>query len=282
MSSTVAVGARHASAIHRLLSRSTAVFQPQAVQRRWWWDKAQRKHRGRYPTGKPLIRNTQDVFVNSLIPVVFLQTVKGLAKKGQIKNVKRGYARHYLVPKGIAALGTWENIDMYADPEKPEVQALKETAAAQKFQTGAATMRLPFDWVNDITLRFVRLAHEDALHRLCEPITNWNVLEELSDKHELDLLPSNLDMPAGGIVDVGDYEVPVTVQFRTPETAAGRYTVQVQAVSQQSLLAEQRNAEMERMVQESRRFVLPQRQEAGLLDDGLADEDEDEYDEDKT
>jgi len=38
--------------------------------------------------------------------VIFLQDVKGQGKKGEIKEVSEGYARNYLLPKGLAQLAT--------------------------------------------------------------------------------------------------------------------------------------------------------------------------------
>lgn len=34
--------------------------------------------------------------------VIFLQDVKGQGKKGDMKNVSDGYARNFLLPKGLA------------------------------------------------------------------------------------------------------------------------------------------------------------------------------------
>merc|ERR1719223_2009168 len=108
---------------------------------------------------------TKHVYVKNHIPVVLLETLRGLGMKGQIVHVKRGYARHQLIPKGRAVLGTWE------------------------------------------------------------------ILEELSAEHELDLLPANLDVPEDGFSDVGEHEISVRVAFRSPEMAAGRYTIPAQLVS---------------------------------------------------
>lgn len=38
--------------------------------------------------------------------VIFLQDVKGVAKAGEMKDVKDGYARNYLFPKGLAEEAT--------------------------------------------------------------------------------------------------------------------------------------------------------------------------------
>lgn len=44
--------------------------------------------------------------------VIFIQDVKGSAKKGEVKNVADGYARNMLLPKGLAVEATPENINL--------------------------------------------------------------------------------------------------------------------------------------------------------------------------
>jgi len=166
---------------------------------------------------KPAVTGSKYAFIKQHVPVVMMEHVRGLGKKGQIVHVKRGYARHNLVPKGLAVFGTWENIDAYADPELVEDPTLKGRVAAERG-------RLPFDWVDDIRLRFVRWARDDDQLALREPITTWDVLAELSSGHELDLLPSNIELPEGGIQRVGVHELPVRIAFRNPESAASPAT----------------------------------------------------------
>jgi ribosomal protein L9 len=38
--------------------------------------------------------------------VIFLQDVKGQGKQGEVKEVADGYARNYLIPKGLAVEAT--------------------------------------------------------------------------------------------------------------------------------------------------------------------------------
>ncbi|GBD24111.1 50S ribosomal protein L9 [bacterium HR29] len=42
--------------------------------------------------------------------VVFLQDVEGTALVGEVKEVKNGFARNYLIPRGLAAPATKENL----------------------------------------------------------------------------------------------------------------------------------------------------------------------------
>ena len=43
--------------------------------------------------------------------VIFRQDVKGKGKKGEIKEVADGYARNYLLPKGLAVEATRGNVN---------------------------------------------------------------------------------------------------------------------------------------------------------------------------
>lgn len=195
------------------------------------------------------------MWIKNQIPVVLLQNVKGVGQKGQIVHVKRGYARHTLVAKGLAAFGTWENIDMYADPKLIDDPVIKARAFSDKG-------RLPFDWVDEVELRFIRQARQDQLSILLEPVTVWDILEELSANHDLDLLPSNLEMPES-LVAMGKHEVPVRIAFRNPETTAGRYTIRVELVSLQTQQEEVRKQEMQKQLEEHGRFQLKAKDPAG-------------------
>ena len=44
--------------------------------------------------------------------VILTQDVKGQGKKGQMVKVSDGYARNYLLPKGLATEATNENINV--------------------------------------------------------------------------------------------------------------------------------------------------------------------------
>ncbi|CAL1156766.1 unnamed protein product [Cladocopium goreaui] len=240
---------------------------PCMAQRRWWFDvdASVKKH------DKPAVTASKYQFVKSHIPVVLLETIKGVGVKGQIVHVRRGYARHRLVPKGLAAFGTWENIDAYADPQLIEDPTLKARVATEQGL-------LPFDWVDDVRLRFLRPAREDHSSLLVEPVSVWDILEDLSTNHELDLLPGNLDLPDDGITEVGVHEVPVRIAFRNPESAAGRYNIVVNVLSKQSQDAEQQREEMKKAMEQGKSYRLVQR--GGVVEDDIGDaEDDDELDE---
>ena len=50
--------------------------------------------------------------------VIFNVDVKGQGKKGEMKEVSSGYARNYLIPRGLAAEATTDNINALKLREK--------------------------------------------------------------------------------------------------------------------------------------------------------------------
>lgn len=63
--------------------------------------------------------------------VIFLQDVKGTAKKGDIKEVSIGYATNFLFPKGMAKEASTVNINELKHQEKAkEINAQREEDAA--------------------------------------------------------------------------------------------------------------------------------------------------------
>ena len=66
--------------------------------------------------------------------VIFNVDVKGQGKKGELKEVSDGYARNYLLPRGLAAEATADNINTLKLKEKAKAaQIAKEKAQAQEY-----------------------------------------------------------------------------------------------------------------------------------------------------
>ena len=58
--------------------------------------------------------------------VLLIKDVKGLGKAGEIKNVKDGYARNFLLPKGFAKLATDDVIKAWQEEQKKKEEELKK------------------------------------------------------------------------------------------------------------------------------------------------------------
>ena len=61
--------------------------------------------------------------------VIFNQDVKGKAKKGEMKEVSDGYARTYLIPRGIATEATADNINAMKLQEKAKKAQMEREKA---------------------------------------------------------------------------------------------------------------------------------------------------------
>eukprot|EP00922_Rhytidocystis_sp_ex-Travisia-forbesii_P037767 GHVS01056261.1.p1 GENE.GHVS01056261.1~~GHVS01056261.1.p1 ORF type:complete len:225 (-),score=1.21 GHVS01056261.1:340-1014(-) len=119
-------------------------------------------------------------------PVVLLKDVLGVGDKGDVVFVKRGYARHVLFPAGLALSGTWENIDNYAESD-----TLSAETQANVVVKGIGEEANPFDWIRNMVVAFhLETAHDTGL--LVEPLLIWPVLQTLSERHHLDLIPENV------------------------------------------------------------------------------------------
>ncbi|MBR3475324.1 MAG: 50S ribosomal protein L9 [Oscillospiraceae bacterium] len=66
--------------------------------------------------------------------VIFNADVRGQGKKGEMKEVSVGYARNYLIPRGLASEATPDHINAIKLKEKARIaQAAKEKAQAEEY-----------------------------------------------------------------------------------------------------------------------------------------------------
>ena len=66
--------------------------------------------------------------------VIVTTDVKGQGKKGEMKEVSSGYARNYLIPRGLAAEATADNLNALKLKEKARAaQIAKEKAQAEEY-----------------------------------------------------------------------------------------------------------------------------------------------------
>ena len=132
--------------------------------------------------------------------VILLKDVPGLGRSGEIKEVPEGYARNYLIPKGLAVKSTKGRIkDIELRKSAVETKALREKDSA---------MRLA-ERLKGTTLTFkVRVGEEN---KLFGSITSGDIAEELNkkgfniDKHQIVLKEP--------IKYLGTYEVTVKLGF---------------------------------------------------------------------
>ena len=127
--------------------------------------------------------------------VIFSVDVKGQGKKGEMKEVSDGYARNYLIPRGLAAEATVDNINAMKLKEKAKAaQAAREKALAEenaKKLTG---------------IQVVIRAKAGSGGKLFGAVTSQEISDALKAQHDIDI-EKNKIVQAEPIKTFGSYTV---------------------------------------------------------------------------
>ncbi len=130
------------------------------------------------------------------INILLREDIDTIGGRGEIVKVKAGYARNYLLPRGLATLATKGNIKQV----EQERTFLLKKASHEK-----STAELQSDQMKDISLSFVRKAGESGT--LFGSVTSIDITEALIAKgYEIDRRKVNLKDP---IKETGEYTVSV-------------------------------------------------------------------------
>ncbi len=101
--------------------------------------------------------------------VILVKDIKGLGKAGEVKKVSDGYARNYLLPRGLAHVATEGALrDYAAKVDERKRQAERERAEAQTRASQLQGIELEFK---------ARVGEHD---RLYGSITSADIAEQLS------------------------------------------------------------------------------------------------------
>ncbi len=116
--------------------------------------------------------------------VILMEDVKGTGKKGEMVNVKDGYARNFLIPKGLAVEATPENINiMKAKKEAENIKKEKEMAKARELA----------EKLNSITVVIRTKAGENG--KLFGSITSKDISDKLKSDYKIDIDKKKFNMP---------------------------------------------------------------------------------------
>lgn len=108
--------------------------------------------------------------------VILKQDVKALGKKDQMVDVSDGYARNFLLPKGLAMEATADNVN--AMNQKNVSEKLKKDKALAQSKELAVKL-------NDLTVVIKTRAGENG--KLFGSITTKEIAEKLKEQHHLDI-----------------------------------------------------------------------------------------------
>lgn len=130
--------------------------------------------------------------------VILLTDVQGLGQRGAVKEVKEGYARNYLVPRGLAAEATERNL---------RTLQREQQAVAQRTQRERDATQQLVAALQDVVIEVRAKGGEDG--RLFGSITAADVAQALAARgFEVGKKQIALDEP---IKAAGFYKVPVRV-----------------------------------------------------------------------
>ncbi|MCI8404666.1 MAG: 50S ribosomal protein L9 [Clostridia bacterium] len=118
--------------------------------------------------------------------VILKQDVKGQGKKGQMVNVSDGYARNYLLPRGLAEIASKSNINvMKGKQESLEYKRKKELEEANAIA----------DKMKEIKVVLKAKAGDNG--KLFGSVTSKDVAEALTMQHHIKLDKKKFVMPDG-------------------------------------------------------------------------------------
>jgi large subunit ribosomal protein L9 len=153
------------------------------------------------------------------VEVLLREDVEHLGRRGQIVRVKAGYARNYLLPRGLAVLATSANVKAI----EQERQLLVRREARERAQAEGLVERL-----RELVLVFPRKVGDQDL--LFGSVTALDIAHALAERGiEVDRRKILLEHP---IKYLGEYTIPIKVHRDV--TAEIRIQVVREAEAQES------------------------------------------------
>ncbi len=129
--------------------------------------------------------------------VILTQDVKGQGKKGDAINVSDGYARNFLLPKGLAII---------ADAAAMNDLKNKEASRQHKIEVERAAAKEIAAKLEAISVKVLATAGADG--RLYGSVTSKEIASALEAQHKILIDKRKLDMP-DPIKAFGTYSIPV-------------------------------------------------------------------------
>lgn len=127
--------------------------------------------------------------------VILTADVKGQGKKGELKEVSEGYARNYLIPRGLAMKATADNLNALVLKEKAKAaQAAKEKAEAEEYAKKLEGVQ--------VTIR----AKAGSNGKLFGAVTSEAISKALKEQFDMDI-EKNKIVQAEPIKSYGSYTV---------------------------------------------------------------------------
>ncbi|MCX7897847.1 MAG: 50S ribosomal protein L9 [Rhodocyclaceae bacterium] len=131
--------------------------------------------------------------------VILMDKVANLGNLGDVVKVKEGYARNYLIPKGLAKRATAENLKAF-EARRAELERI----AAEKLASAQAKAAQ----LEGLKVEIARKAGVDG--RLFGSVTAADIVEALAAQG-IEIGKANVRMPYGPLKAVGEYTLEIAL-----------------------------------------------------------------------
>ncbi len=131
--------------------------------------------------------------------VVLLEDVDNLGYAGDIKKVKNGYGRNYLIPNGKALSATKNNINLAEEKRRNILRKVeKKIERAKKIKESLDGIRVELE------------AKAGEKGKLFGSVTAADIFEKIKDKAD-NIDKKDIKLPEKGIKTVGEHEAEVAI-----------------------------------------------------------------------
>lgn len=138
--------------------------------------------------------------------VIFNTDVRGQGKKGEMKEVSDGYARNYLIPRGLAAAATQDNINALKEKEKAKARRAElEKAQALEYAEKLGAVQV-----------IVR-AKAGSTGKLFGAVTSAEISAALKEQYDIDI-EKNRIVQGDPIKSFGAYTVKARLGYEVSGT----------------------------------------------------------------
>jgi len=149
--------------------------------------------------------------------IILLENIKNLGKIGDNVDVKRGYARNYLIKFGKALVSSKENIGI--------VNKKKDQLNIKNLELKKSASKI-FDIINNSKYSFAKRAKENG--ELYGSIKPMELCKSITEKTKLDIKPAQIDFTTK-ILKIGNYKANVNLH------AEVQATIHIQVVEEDKL-----------------------------------------------
>ena len=138
--------------------------------------------------------------------IILTQDIKGKGKKGQMIEAAEGYARNFLIPKGLAVLATADAVNTMNLRDKAKAKADAEAKAAAE------------ETAEKLKSSQVKIAAKGGEGgKLFGAVTGKEISAALKEQFDMDIDPKKL-VVAEPIKSFGSYEVKAKLGFEISGT----------------------------------------------------------------